>query len=291
MLPTNPKKDVILALVFGIAVTICSGLLEKSYVKVRVPNGYFLPKQGVHDGTEVDCAFACTLDTECEAFKNAGQQCQRGSMNTTHPYFPSYVLDGDTVMIESDKVALNEASAPYIGNIWSTVWSTSADNGTNFSHVQLPQYPNRKTGSSIFGNTKYKGAIIACGGKTDSIPTLKTCWFWSFAQPAWRLLEGELFHGHFVGKLVVIQDRLWMFMGSQTSGGSPHKKVESYDLKMGTWREEADADVVNAVQYFEAVVFDQTKVSANFMMYRKSVYVCLLIAILLPNYWNDPHQN
>ena len=255
-----------LVVLLHLAMRACTGYEEKSYVKVRVPAGYFmpigdtgLPAQQWHK-MGAECALACTMDSKCEAFKSTGQTCQVGSVNTTRPYFPSYVMDGDTIMIESEKVALNDVSAPYIGSIYSAPLLWSADNKTTFSMMEMPQYPNRQSGKPLFANAGYKGGIIACGGEEGST-TLKSRWFWSFAEGAWRLLPGELFHGHFVGKLVVVQDRLWMFMGRQTRTGNPHKKVESYDLKIGKWKEEDDADVEHGVDNFEAAVFDQTKVS------------------------------
>ncbi len=246
------------------AVQHITGLAEKSFVKVRVPDGHFIPSEGqprpLH-GPKTDCAFNCAMDGECEAYLVEGNLCSTGVMNMSNPYVPSFVSAGKNVMVETHKVFFNTFSIPFSGHL-EAVESTgkALTNGTILSPLTFKPYPYKATGKKVFGNTGYKGGLIVCGGLNNGV-TVKTCSFWTFASAKWTMMEGELANGHFAGRLVVVQDRLWMFMGSQDEAGAPYKKVESYDLKLGRWREEPDANVVYGAQYFEAVVFDQTKVS------------------------------
>lgn len=58
------------------------------------------------------------------------------------------------------------------------------------------------------------------------------------------MLQGEPTHGHFYsGAIITVGDggsgvgqRLWLFGGRQSNGGSAHKHVESYDFATASWK-------------------------------------------------------
>ncbi len=73
-------------------------------------------------------------------------------------------------------------------------------------------------------------------------------------------MPGELEEGHFGGQLVVVERRLWMFMGAPVYATNVgHKAVESYGTDQRGWIREPDADVEVGVYVLGAAVFDGTK--------------------------------
>ncbi len=245
---------------------------EKSFVKLRVPSDDYLLEISNHPYREYreqsDCAFACTFLEECEAFVILNDKCALGTMNMTDPHIPSYAPNGMDLMLRRDKVDLNSVSIWHLASlgirsIYFVDDAVSVD-GVDFSSVEMPKYPNKEQDTDIFGVTTYKDSLVACGGTSNSGATvLKTCYLFSFYNGAWTKMGGQLELGHFEGRLVVAGDKLWMFMGrADLSGGLPHLGVESYDLKRpGHWKREADAGVPEAVVWFAAAVYDETKVT------------------------------
>ncbi len=263
----NPRafaKLILLAL--GYQLAKCTSPGGTSFVKLRVPDGYFLEMEGHafrQYRTHSDCAFACSYEEACEAFAVQGGKCAIGTMNMTDPHVPSFVLDGTDVMVKKTKVAFNDVSVPHIAGLGVNpdliLDAAIPVDGTEFSSVPVPRYPNKEDDRSLFGLTDYRGGLVACGG-TEAGDAVRTCHRWSFRSGAWSPMGGELTHNHFEGQLVAVGHTLWMFMGRQTQGGGPHKRVESYDTRLGEWREEPDADVNNGVHYFAAAVYSDTKV-------------------------------
>ena len=243
----------------------CVAPHDQFYVKLRVPDGYFLEMQeNPHKefGTRPDCAFGCAAEAGCEAFVVRGGKCALGTMNMTNPNVPSFVPDGMDIMVKKDKVALNALSIPHIGSLTldlNVPYDTAVVNATDFPPVQMSRYPGKEAGGSIFGVTNYKNGLVACGG-TSGGAIVKTCHRWSFHSGEWTEMRGELWHAHFDGGLVVLGDRLWMFMGAPTDSSDSHRKVESYEMGPGRWREESDAGTEHPLAAFGAAVFDETKV-------------------------------
>ncbi len=182
----------------------CVAPHDQFFVKLRVPDGYFLEMQeNPHKefGTRPDCAFGCAAEAGCEAFVVRGGKCALGTMNMTNPNVPSFVPDGMDIMVKKDKVALNALSIPHIGSLTLDLdvpHDTAVVNATDFPPVQMPRYPGKEAGGSIFGVTNYKSGLVACGG-TSGGATVKTCRRWSFHSGEWTEMRGELWDAHFDG--------------------------------------------------------------------------------------------
>ncbi len=240
---------------------------QSSYIKLRIPGGYLQARNGEEEkayGTKADCAFGCTLlgEAECTTFHFRQDKCTLGTLNTTDPYIPSYVMDGTDVMVKPDKVSweavTNVTHLGFFGT-QSTADFDDALHDDSFPPLPMPRIPKQKSGTGVFGYVHHKDGIITCGGLVGST-VIKKCWYWTFYSGFWYEMPGTLFHGHYYGQAVIVGDKIWMFMGKPTLNGAPHKKVESYDMKLGHWSEEPEADVQYGVSYFQAVVYDETKV-------------------------------
>ncbi len=255
---------------------VSSAILEEAYTRVRVPSGYFLPNYGQDEkahSTKTDCAFACTLagEDECTGYVFEHQQCSLGTMDMSRPHVPSYVMDGTDVMIRSHRLRRNVLNVTHIGSL---VISTADDwddaiNGSYFSPVAMPRMPQQLVNKPIFGHTWYKGGLMACGGMKGTT-VIKKCWRWTFGSGRWSEIGGTLNYGHYYGRLVYAGGKLWMIMGRPTPSQNPHKYVESYDFKLGVWTDEGEAvGVTYGISHFEAVAFDDTKVSKHLSMIKQ----------------------
>ncbi len=236
---------------------------EAFYVKVRVPESYIFPRNGKDEksyGTKTDCSFGCTFvvgEEECTAFYFQKGECVMATLNTTFPYVPSYLRKGIDVMVRRERVLLNDKPVPHLGTLWGSDSDLSLTNSSSgFGPVVKPIRP--KSTDSTFGHASYKGGLLVCGSETA-----RKCWYWTFHTGTWEEMPGTLSHNHFYGALVVVGDTMWMIMGrpADESLSNPTKKVETYDLRQRReWTTENDADVINGVSFFAAVLYDETKV-------------------------------
>ncbi len=113
-------KSCILACSLG-TVVVGAALLQQNFKKLRVPDGYFLPLQNqVHSAalaTKEHCSLACLLDANCSAYqlRDGLGGCTLGSLNTTQPHVPGYVMEGEDLMVKSDRVEFDYWEEPHIG--------------------------------------------------------------------------------------------------------------------------------------------------------------------------------
>ncbi len=114
-------KPCILACSLG-TVVVGAALLQQNFKKLMVPDhGYFLPLQNqVHAAalaTKEQCSLACLLDANCSAYqlRDGLGGCTLGSLNTTQPHVPGYVMEGEDLMVKSDRVEFDYWEEPHIG--------------------------------------------------------------------------------------------------------------------------------------------------------------------------------
>ncbi len=266
----NPDchPGLLLSILTLLAKVASSNTIEETYRSLRVPNGYFLPIGGQQPGvgTDGDCALACTLtkDDICTTYQMAGSnQCLIGTLNLTNPFVPDYIPDGTNIMVRTGKYQRNAVKIPHVASMKGGVITnldSPLENTTQFLPLDISRLPHMTSNKRIFGWTDYNGGIVSCGVGVGQ-EVVKKCWLWKFNSGRWTQLAGTLHYGHFQGQLARTGNHLWIFMGKYVAGGGTnYKKVESYDLSRGEWKEEPEADVQHAVRLFTTVVFDDTKV-------------------------------
>ena len=247
----------------------CTVVSQTAYTKLRLPHGHMTARNGTEETaykTEADCAFACNWlgDGECNLYQFLQEKCILGVLNVTDAYIPSYVMEGIDVMVKTEKVLRNALTnvthVGFLGISSAATWDAVLDD-ERFDPVSMPRIPQQNSAAPVFGHVQLKDGLVACGG-LQGTTVVKKCWQWTFLSGAWREMPGELSHGHYYGTAVIVGDKIWMFMGRQTYNSVPHKKVESYDLNLGFWIEESDANVEFGVSHFAAIVYDATKVSS-----------------------------
>ncbi len=242
-----------------------TGTMEETFVKMRVPTGYFPPLEevSVTRATSAMCVFLCVANPGCKGFVFAGTQCTLGTLDlSVGPYVATFIPEGLDIMVQSDKVNFGALKVPHIGHLYVDTEGQDAAMNATIPAAPIPRVPDSATHDKRFGVLNYKEDIISCGGVVGATYE-KKCWRWSFRSGAWSVMHGELNHLHFHGGLVQVAGKLWMIMGSSVHNTPVAvKKVETYDLRAPWrgWKEEPDADVEFAVTQFNAVVFDDAKV-------------------------------